>query len=152
MTQLNGTPWKELESDPGLFTLLIKDLGVDNIKVSEVFEIGNPIEGDVYGFILLFKWEETVKSRRKSQTAPKENFCTDGNVVNNMFFAKQIIPNSCATHALLSVLLNCNNLNLGNLLSRLKVSKLFNKTIKQIIYFYNPFYIIFLYTINRLNY
>jgi len=120
MTQLNGTPWKELESDPGLFTLLIKDLGVKNIKVSEVFEIGNPIEGDVFGFILLFKWEETVKSRRKSHTTPKENFCTDGNVVNKMFFAKQIIPNSCATHALLSVLLNCNNLKLGNLLSRLK--------------------------------
>ena len=32
----------------------------------------------------------------------------------------QIIPNSCATHALLSVLLNCNNVNLGDTLTKFK--------------------------------
>lgn len=32
----------------------------------------------------------------------------------------QLIPNSCATHALLSVLLNCNNVDLGPTLSRMK--------------------------------
>uniref|UniRef100_A0A8B9C951 ubiquitinyl hydrolase 1 n=1 Tax=Anser brachyrhynchus TaxID=132585 RepID=A0A8B9C951_9AVES len=37
-----------------------------------------------------------------------------------MFFAHQLIPNSCATHALLSVLLNCNNVDLGPTLSRMK--------------------------------
>ena len=31
-----------------------------------------------------------------------------------------MVPNSCATHALLSVLLNCPNIHLGNTLSRLK--------------------------------
>ncbi|XP_038666730.1 ubiquitin carboxyl-terminal hydrolase BAP1 isoform X2 [Scyliorhinus canicula] len=37
-----------------------------------------------------------------------------------MFFAHQLIPNSCATHALLSVLLNCDNVELGPTLSRMK--------------------------------
>ncbi|XP_060095958.1 ubiquitin carboxyl-terminal hydrolase BAP1 isoform X2 [Heteronotia binoei] len=37
-----------------------------------------------------------------------------------MFFAHQLIPNSCATHALLSVLLNCSNVDLGPTLSRMK--------------------------------
>lgn len=32
----------------------------------------------------------------------------------------QLIPNSCATHALLSVLLNCSNVDLGPTLSRMK--------------------------------
>ncbi|KAG8550461.1 hypothetical protein GDO81_025399 [Engystomops pustulosus] len=41
-------------------------------------------------------------------------------VVNNMFFAHQLIPNSCATHALLSVLLNCSGVHLGPTLSRIK--------------------------------
>jgi ubiquitin carboxyl-terminal hydrolase BAP1 len=31
-----------------------------------------------------------------------------------------MVPNSCATHALLSVLMNCSNLNLGSTISRLK--------------------------------
>ena len=34
---------------------------------------------------------------------------------------EQVVPNSCATHALLSVLLNCPNIHLGTTLSRLKV-------------------------------
>ena len=37
-----------------------------------------------------------------------------------MFFAHQLIPNSCATHALLSVLLNRSNLDVGPTLSRMK--------------------------------
>ncbi|XP_033107382.1 ubiquitin carboxyl-terminal hydrolase BAP1-like [Anneissia japonica] len=37
-----------------------------------------------------------------------------------MFFAQQIVPNSCATHALLSVLLNCPILSLGQMLTQLK--------------------------------
>lgn len=32
----------------------------------------------------------------------------------------QLIPNSCATHALLSVLLNCSSVDLGPTLSRMK--------------------------------
>jgi len=40
--------------------------------------------------------------------------------VNGMFFAHQLIPNSCATHALLSILLNCQGIELGSLISRLK--------------------------------
>ncbi|XP_006820948.1 ubiquitin carboxyl-terminal hydrolase BAP1-like [Saccoglossus kowalevskii] len=35
-------------------------------------------------------------------------------------FAQQLIPNSCATHALLSVLLNCSSLNLGATLTEFK--------------------------------
>jgi hypothetical protein len=37
-----------------------------------------------------------------------------------IFFAQQMVPNSCATHSLLSVLLNCPNIHLGGTLSRLK--------------------------------
>lgn len=37
-----------------------------------------------------------------------------------IFFCAQLIPNSCATHALLSVLLNCSGVELGTTLSRMK--------------------------------
>ena len=41
-------------------------------------------------------------------------------IINNYFFGQQVIPNSCATHSLLSVLLNCTHIHLGETLSRLK--------------------------------
>lgn len=112
--------WLELESDPGLFTLLLEDFGVKGVQVEEIYDLQKPIEGPVYGFIFLFRWIEERRSRRKvvDQT---EIFVKDEDVVNNIFFAQQMVPNSCATHALLSVLLNCSNLHLGETLGRLKV-------------------------------
>nr|XP_044991814.1 ubiquitin carboxyl-terminal hydrolase BAP1 isoform X5 [Jaculus jaculus] len=88
--------WLELESDPGLFTLLVEDFGVKGVQVEEIYDLQSKCQGPVYGFIFLFKWIEERRSRRK------------------------LIPNSCATHALLSVLLNCSNVDLGPTLSRMK--------------------------------
>ncbi|CAG5135493.1 unnamed protein product, partial [Candidula unifasciata] len=111
--------WLELESDPGLFTLLLEDFGVNGVQVEEIYDLQKPIEGPVFGFIFLFRWIEERRSRRK--TTEIENFVTDAEAVNNIFFAQQIIPNSCATHALLSVLLNCDNkLKLGRTLNLIK--------------------------------
>ena len=121
MCQIPIGGWRELESDPGLFTLLVEDFGVKGVQVEEVYDLQQAIEGPVYGFIFLFKWSEAGRSRRKIQTNHEEPFCTDTDVVNNMFFAHQLIPNSCATHALLSVLLNCEDIDLGDLITRLKV-------------------------------
>ncbi|MRA94311.1 hypothetical protein GH868_30825, partial [Bacillus thuringiensis] len=70
-------------------------------------------------FIFLFKWIEERRSRRKI-TQEDESFVTDENIVNSMFFAQQLISNSCATHALLSVLLNCPKIKLGRTLTKLK--------------------------------
>ncbi|KAI3370052.1 hypothetical protein L3Q82_024847, partial [Scortum barcoo] len=74
----------------------------------------------VYGFIFLFKWIEERRSRRKVNTLVDETSVIDEEIVNDMFFAHQLIPNSCATHALLSVLLNCSGVELGTTLSRMK--------------------------------
>lgn len=112
--------WLELESDPGLFTLLIEDMGVKDVQVEEIYDLQKAIEGTAYGFIFLFRWIEERRSRRKT-TTEEESFVQDENVVNNIFFAQQVIPNSCATHALLSVLLNCDErVKLGETLSKLK--------------------------------
>ncbi|XP_035675738.1 ubiquitin carboxyl-terminal hydrolase BAP1-like [Branchiostoma floridae] len=112
--------WLELESDPGLFTLLVEDFGVKGVQVEEIYDLSKPIEGPVYGFIFLFKWSEERRSRRKVGPSMEESFVVDEDIVNDMFFAQQLIPNSCATHALLSVLLNCPQISLGSTLTRLK--------------------------------
>lgn len=134
--------WLELESDPGLFTLLIQDFGCKNVQVEEIYDLSKVglIEDHVYGFIFLFKWTEERRSRQRqmfisnntqqimNNNKSKSNdssqqepyYVEDENFVNSIFFAHQIIPNSCATHAILSVLLNCNQINLGCYLDRLK--------------------------------
>lgn len=114
--------WLELESDPGLFTLLIEDFGVHGVQVEEVYDLQKSIEGPVYGFIFLFRWIEERRARRKIVETTAEIFVKDDEAVSNIFFAQQVVPNSCATHALLSVLLNCNEseLHLGETLNRLK--------------------------------
>uniref|UniRef100_A0A8D0LB42 Ubiquitin carboxyl-terminal hydrolase n=1 Tax=Sphenodon punctatus TaxID=8508 RepID=A0A8D0LB42_SPHPU len=112
--------WLELESDPGLFTLLVEDFGVNGVQVEEIYDLQSKCQGPVYGFIFLFKWIEERRSRRKVSTLVDETSVIDDDIVNNMFFAHQLIPNSCATHALLSVLLNCSNVDLGLTLSRMK--------------------------------
>uniref|UniRef100_A0A8D0DAR1 ubiquitinyl hydrolase 1 n=1 Tax=Sander lucioperca TaxID=283035 RepID=A0A8D0DAR1_SANLU len=96
--------WLELESDPGekhTFGIIL-------------------FFSPVYGFIFLFKWIEERRSRRKVNTLVDETSVIDEEIVNDMFFAHQLIPNSCATHALLSVLLNCSGVELGTTLSRMK--------------------------------
>jgi len=114
--------WLELESDPGLFTLLLEDMGVVGTQVEEIYDLQKEslVEGgQCYGAIFLFRWIEERRSRRKlvdEQTL----YVKDETVVNSIFFAQQMIPNSCATHALVSVLLNCPSLELGNTLSKLK--------------------------------
>ncbi|MBN3315440.1 BAP1 hydrolase, partial [Atractosteus spatula] len=102
--------WLELESDPG----------VKGVQVEEIYDLQSKCQSPVYGFIFLFKWIEERRSRRKVSTLVDETSVIDDEIVNDMFFAHQLIPNSCATHALLSVLLNCNNVDLGLTLSRMK--------------------------------
>uniref|UniRef100_A0A674C659 Ubiquitin carboxyl-terminal hydrolase n=1 Tax=Salmo trutta TaxID=8032 RepID=A0A674C659_SALTR len=110
--------WLELESDPGLFTLLCEHhIGV---QVEEIYDLQSKCPSPVYGFIFLFKWIEERRSRRKVSTLVDETSVIDDDIVNDMFFAHQLIPNSCATHALLSVLLNCSGVELGTTLSRMK--------------------------------
>ena len=114
--------WRELESDPGLFTLLIEDYGVQGVKVDEIYDISKKVEGKVYGFVFLFRWGEDRRARnmRKKFLVSEDSYVMDSEVVNQMFFAHQIVNNSCATHALLSVLLNCSDIDLGPTLGRLK--------------------------------
>lgn len=115
--------WRELESDPGLFSLLVEEFGVHGVKVEEVYDIFKKIETKVYGFVFLFRYElGDRRARKKARDLASEAMCyvLEPSIVNSMFFAHQIIINSCATHALLSVLLNCPEIELGFTLTTLK--------------------------------
>ncbi|KAK2118584.1 Ubiquitin carboxyl-terminal hydrolase bap1 [Saguinus oedipus] len=60
--------WLELESDRGLFTLLVEDFSVKGVQVEEIYDLQSKRQGPVYGFIFLFKWIEERQSQRKVST------------------------------------------------------------------------------------
>lgn len=87
--------WCTIESDPGVFTDLIRKIGVKGAEVAEIYSLDmlsqyNPI----HGLIFLFKWE------------PKPAKQVDPSPDPNLFFAQQVIQNACATQAILSIILN----------------------------------------------
>uniref|UniRef100_A0A8C7QDL0 Ubiquitin carboxyl-terminal hydrolase n=1 Tax=Oncorhynchus mykiss TaxID=8022 RepID=A0A8C7QDL0_ONCMY len=103
-----------------VFCMCVCNVGVKGVQVEEIYDLQSKCPSPVYGFIFLFKWIEERRSRRKVSTLVDETSVIDDDIVNDMFFAHQLIPNSCATHALLSVLLNCSGVELGTTLSRMK--------------------------------
>ncbi|GAB1285514.1 Ubiquitin carboxyl-terminal hydrolase isozyme L5 [Apodemus speciosus] len=105
----NAGEWCLMESDPGVFTELIKGFGCRGAQVEEI-------------------WSLEPESFEKLKWQPGEE--PAGSVVQDsrletIFFAKQgfsVINNACATQAIVSVLLNCTHqdVHLGETLSEFK--------------------------------
>ena len=68
----------------------------------------------IHGLIFLFKWV--------SDDYSDGSLLKDHNILGDLFFAKQVINNACATQALISILLNCyhSDLKLGKTLTEFK--------------------------------
>eukprot|EP00918_Siedleckia_nematoides_P068481 GHVU01149173.1.p1 GENE.GHVU01149173.1~~GHVU01149173.1.p1 ORF type:complete len:341 (+),score=82.89 GHVU01149173.1:769-1791(+) len=72
---------------------------------------GHPAEAEtpqIFGFVFLFKWANTSKARTASGRSNSRGGAkpTPTEPPPDLYFAKQMIPNACATQAILSVLLN----------------------------------------------
>ncbi|KFX92193.1 hypothetical protein V490_05521 [Pseudogymnoascus sp. VKM F-3557] len=94
--------WNTIESDAGVFTFLLDNLGVTGVQFEELISL-DPTAllslSPVYGVIFLFKYPTTALPSEPSGTPLPA-------AAESLFFAKQTIQNACGTQALLSVLLN----------------------------------------------
>lgn len=104
--------WCTVESDPGIFTEIIKNIGVKGVQVEEVLDMDElNTNNNVYGVIFLFKYVS------KSGYTP--NVLKDYDA--DLYFAKQTIINACATQAILAILLNNDDkIKVGETLEELK--------------------------------
>ncbi|RHY32379.1 hypothetical protein DYB32_002631, partial [Aphanomyces invadans] len=103
----------------GVFTSLIEDIGTKGIQVEELYSLDEASFqhiSPVYGLIFLFKWSPV------HAVAPTTGSGQHQFVSPDLFFAKQVITNACATQAILAILLNLESPHvvLGDTLSEFK--------------------------------
>ncbi|MCJ1356926.1 MAG: hypothetical protein MMC33_006922 [Icmadophila ericetorum] len=104
----------EVESEPAFFNVMLKEFGVKGVKVQEVVSLDDEILAylprPVYGLIFLFKW-------REDDPVKQEATCPPG-----VWFANQVqtIDNACASVALLNIVNNIPNIDLGENLQQFK--------------------------------
>ncbi|KAL4894350.1 ubiquitin carboxyl-terminal hydrolase [Aspergillus ambiguus] len=108
--QWNG--FCELESEPALFNVMLREFGVKGVKVQEVVSLDDEmlalLNKPIYGLIFLFRWREDDPEKQVAS-------CPDG-----IWFANQTASNACATVALLNIVNNVEEIELGENLQHFK--------------------------------
>ncbi|GAB7356777.1 hypothetical protein MBLNU459_g7672t1 [Dothideomycetes sp. NU459] len=114
--------WNTIESDAGVFTFLLENLGVTNVQFEELISLEPSLLASLspLGVIFLFKYRN--EGRQASEPLDGK-FDADAANSGKVWFAAQTIQNACGTQALLSVLLNkteSDGVSLGSYLGEFK--------------------------------
>ncbi|RAL08419.1 ubiquitin C-terminal hydrolase 37 [Aspergillus homomorphus CBS 101889] len=106
----------ELESEPALFNVMLREFGVKGVKVQEVVSLDEDmmaiLNKPIYGLIFLSRWREDDPNKQEAS-------CPEG-----LWFANQVwlttASNACATVALLNIVNNIEEIDLGENLQHFK--------------------------------
>ncbi|EXJ89785.1 hypothetical protein A1O3_02852 [Capronia epimyces CBS 606.96] len=107
--------WAELENDPVIFTTLLREWGVPDVQVHEVVPLDSVFDHppeSVYGLIFLSRW----------MPADVENSVTEA--PQGVWFANQTSSFSCATVALMNIVNNRPDVDLGPQLNEFRAHTL----------------------------
>ncbi|TKA78378.1 hypothetical protein B0A55_04726 [Friedmanniomyces simplex] len=98
--------WVEMESEPAFFNVMLTEMGVQGVKVQEVYDMDEAflltLPQPIHALIFLFRYRETDGPQKAPDSCPKE-----------VWFANQTPDFACATFALLNIVNNIPGLNLG---------------------------------------
>lgn len=110
---LIGGPFAVIESDPGVFTSLVRTLGVQGLQVVELYDI-EPWASEhlhpIHGLVFCFLWRKDNDAPQKKQPDGLEDGEDDS---AKLWFANQLSDDACASMAILNVLLNVEGVDVG---------------------------------------
>jgi ubiquitin carboxyl-terminal hydrolase L5 len=116
MSDQENSGWCTILSDPAVFTDLLSDIGVKHVQVEELYSLDRSLFeslAPIHGLVFLFRY----RSRSASGSASNR----PGKILNpspsNIFFARQVVNNACATQAILSIVFNSRTIDIGPELS-----------------------------------
>ncbi|KAH9942641.1 cysteine proteinase [Amylocystis lapponica] len=110
---LVGGPFAVIESDPGVFTSLIRKLGVRGLELAEIYDIEPWAVDHLNPHGLIFCYLCTDEND-PHEDAGVDDDIDDDNTSRRVWFANQLSDDACASQAILNVLLNCPHIDLGD--------------------------------------
>ncbi|RPD58222.1 cysteine proteinase [Lentinus tigrinus ALCF2SS1-7] len=108
---LVGGPFAVIESDPGVFTTLIRKLGVRGLEVTELYSV-EPFATDhlnPYGLIFCYLCEDGIGAQNDSGSSDD----LEDPDARTIWFANQLSDDACSSQAILNVLFNCKGVDIG---------------------------------------
>ena len=117
-TSSSACEWCTIESDPGVMTELLEELGVVGVELQELCSLDDESLascGTVLGFLFLFQWLPTTSTT--TSTSSTSTSTTTATIPEGLFFAHQTVTNACATQALLSIVMNSPTIDKGQRLT-----------------------------------
>lgn len=115
---MSDSDWCLIESDPGVFTELIRGFGCQGVEVEEIWSLEDSTElKPLHGLIFLFMCE---KEQQPADSG--ESVVMDSRLEGEIYFANQVVSNACATLAIVNLLMNVHHsdVQLGSTLAELK--------------------------------
>jgi ubiquitin carboxyl-terminal hydrolase L5 len=94
--------WCTIESDPGVFTELLADLGCTTVQLEELWSLDDESlatlnnTAEIYGLIFLFQWQSKSAADASSASETKNEPVTEDQIPESLFFAHQVTTNACA--------------------------------------------------------
>ncbi|KAL5121104.1 hypothetical protein ACEQ8H_000955 [Pleosporales sp. CAS-2024a] len=103
----------EIESDPAYFSVILREMGVKDVAVREVFAMDSAIldmvPQPIYGLILLFRYRDFG------------THCQATEGTNDVWFCNQLpTQNSCGTLAMINIIMNSPEIDIGEHMTQFK--------------------------------
>ncbi|KAI0693067.1 hypothetical protein BC835DRAFT_1416146 [Cytidiella melzeri] len=114
-TDLIGGPFAVIESDPAVFTTLIRKLGIHGLEVTEIYDI-EPWATDYLnprGLIFCYPCEvDDDGTETTSESQYNRTLCDPDS--EHVWYAHQLSSDACASQAVLNVVLNLSDVEMEN--------------------------------------